>query len=349
MVGYGALRRNPPYRGFNAVNKWQGRIDALEGAAGRRWHQVITPFTRETPAGTVVLLGFACDAGVIRNEGRAGAADGPAALRHALRNMPVHECEALADAGDIACSGDELEAAQSRFSTRIAEVLKTGAFPIGMGGGHEIAWGSFLGLARHVENGAPPRIAILNFDAHFDLRMAQPPNSGTPFRQIAEECTGRGWPFHYCCLGVSRYSNTRALFERAKQLQVTWRLDEEMGGEQLPALRQTLGEFISRVDHVYLTLCLDALPMSVVPGVSAPAARGIGLDVVEPLVDAIMASGKVRLADIAELNPRHDIDGRTAAVAARLVARIANGVNVRHPGESRGPVPVPSGFRPAPE
>jgi formiminoglutamase len=59
--------------------------------------------------------------------------------------------------------------------------------------------------------------------------------------------------------------------------------------------------------------------------VSAPAARGVGLDVLEPLVDAVCASGKVRLADIAEMNPRFDVDGRTAAVAARIAARIANG------------------------
>ena len=306
---------------------WQGRIDALEGAAGRRWHQVITPFSPATPPGAVVLLGFACDAGVIRNEGRAGAVDGPEALRRALQNMPVHECEALADCGDVTCADDELEAAQARFSTRITEVLKTGAFPVGLGGGHEIAWGTFLGLARHLESTThPARIGIINFDAHFDLRLAQQANSGTPFHQMAEECAGRGWPFHYCCLGVSRYANTRALFERAAQLQVKWRLDEEMGVENLPALRQTIGEFIARVDHVYLTLCLDALPASVAPGVSAPAARGVGLEVIEPLVDAVMASGKVKVADIAELNPRHDVDGRTAAVAARLVARVANGI-----------------------
>lgn len=309
------------------MDKWQGRIDAMEGAAGRRWHQVIAPLAPDTAAGTVVLIGFACDAGVIRNEGRPGAVEGPQALRRTLRNMPVQECEALADAGDIACAGDELEAAQTRFATCITAALGGGCFPIGMGGGHEIAWGSFLGLARHLESSARPlRIGIVNFDAHFDLRLAQQANSGTPFRQIAEECAGRGWPFHYCCLGVSRFSNTRALFDRARQLKVTWRLDEEMGAEYLPAARQTLARFMAEVDHLYLTLCLDALPAAVAPGVSAPAARGIGLDVIEPLMDAVIASGKLNLADIAEFNPRHDIDGRTAAVAARLVARIANGV-----------------------
>jgi formiminoglutamase len=49
----------------------------------------------------------------------------------------------------------------------------------------------------------------------------------------------------------------------------------------------------------------------------------VPLACVERIVDAVMASGKVAAADIAELNPRYDRDGQTARVAARLVARIA--------------------------
>jgi formiminoglutamase len=40
------------------------------------------------------------------------------------------------------------------------------------------------------------------------------------------------------------------------------------------------------------------------------------------LLDVVMASGLVRLADIAELSPRLDVDHRSARVAARLVARV---------------------------
>ena len=87
-----------------------------------------------------------------------------------------------------------------------------------------------------------------------------------------------------------------------------------------------LAAFVADVEAVYLTVCLDVLPAAVAPGVSGPAARGVGLDVLEPLIDTVCASGKVRVADIAEMNPRFDIDGRTAAVAARIAARIANGV-----------------------
>ena len=63
-----------------------------------------------------------------------------------------------------------------------------------------------------------PRIGILNFDAHFDLRHAERASSGTPFRQIAELCQASDWPFAYCCLGISRLSNTAALFDQAQRL-----------------------------------------------------------------------------------------------------------------------------------
>jgi formiminoglutamase len=306
------------------MSVWKGRVDDAEGPPGRRWHQAMQPIGPDTPAGTTTLFGFACDAGVARNHGRPGAADGPKAIRQALRNLPLHECNELADGGDIVCTGDALEAAQRALAATVARELDALRFPIVLGGGHEMAWGSFSGLAGHLEQyDGVPRIGIVNFDAHFDLRRDSKATSGTPFRQIAEDCAARGWPFRYACLGVSRYANTAALFARADELDVLWRSDEAIADATTAS---ALRAFVGDVDHVYLTLCLDVLPAAVAPGVSAPAARGIGLDVLEPLVDAVCASGKVLLADIAEMNPRYDIDGRTAAVAARLVARIANGV-----------------------
>jgi formiminoglutamase len=238
--------------------------------------------------------------------------------------MPVHDAGRLADAGDVACVADALEEAQAALAQRLAAQLQRGGFPISLGGGHEIAVASFAGLAARLAGERAPRVGVVNFDAHFDLRHADRPNSGTPFLQIAGDCAARGWPFRYACLGVSRYANTQALFERARQLAVVWVEDEAMDGPG--HARQSLTAFIAEVDHVYLTVCLDAFPAAVAPGVSSPAARGVALAAVEPLLDAIAASGKLRLADIAEMNPRFDIDGRTAAVAARLVARIANGV-----------------------
>jgi formiminoglutamase len=306
------------------MSVWQGRVDDAEGALGRRWHQVMQPLAAVTALGTTVLLGFACDAGVGRNHGRIGAADGPRAIRRALRNMPVHECVLLADGGDVVCAGDALEAAQQALAASVVQQLGDGRFPLVLGGGHEMAWGSFMGLAAHLaKTEGAPRVGIVNFDAHFDLRRDSRATSGTPFLQIAQDCEARSWEFRYACFGVSRYANTEALFARAHELGVLAQLDETLDATTGSS---ALASFIADVDDVYLTVCLDVLPAAVAPGVSSPAPRGVGLDVLEPLIDVVCASGKVRLADIAEMNPRFDADGRTAAVAARIAARIANGV-----------------------
>lgn len=310
------------------MTRWQGRVDATEGERGKRWHQIVKPLEDCTDDGGVALIGFACDAGVARNNGRTGARQGPVALRSVLGNTPVHRCRSLADAGDVVCSDDGLEAAQEELAGVVADVLARGKLPVAMGGGHEIAFGSFSGLARHLaKREQAPRIGVINLDAHFDLRMAERASSGTPFRQIAEDCQARGWPFHYCVLGISEFGNTQALFERARALGVRWMLDEDMHVAALEKVRATLADFIAQVDHVYFTVCLDVLPASVAPGVSAPAARGVPLDVVEPVIDMVAGSGKLRLADFAELNPGLDIDQRTARVTARLLARIVERSN----------------------
>lgn len=307
---------------------WQGRRDVEETGFAGRWHEVVRPLPAAGPG--LVLLGFASDAGVVRNQGRAGAAAGPGALRRALANVPLAASAALYDAGDVICAGDALEAAQDDYANAVTRLLADGHRVIGLGGGHEIARGAFAGLfaALQASGERAPRIGIVNFDAHFDLRAGDRATSGTPFRQIAEQCASAAAPFAYFCLGVSRFANTAALFERARGLGVHWRLDEALTLADLDAARTELDAFAAGVDHLYLTICLDVLPPDLAPGVSAPSARGVELAVIEPLIDRIVGSRKLRLADIAELNPGLDLDQRTARVAARLLARIADGWRV---------------------
>jgi formiminoglutamase len=298
---------------------WTGRIDPEPDSL--RWHQVIRPLAASEPAG-VALIGFACDEGVRRNQARAGAAAGPAAIRQTLANLAWHREGPAFDAGDIVCEDGALEAAQARLAAKVAALLAAGHFPLVLGGGHELAYGSWLGLAAHLAPDArrPPRIGIVNLDAHFDLRdPSQVHSSGTPFAQIAEACTARGWPFRYACLGVSRASNTRALFRRADQLGVLVREDREITPTRIEEIGAALDAFVAGCEHVQLSIDLDVLPASEGPGVSAPAARGVPLALLEPLVERLRDSGKLRMAELAELNPAFDIDNRTARVAARLI------------------------------
>ena len=304
------------------MSLWKGRQDPEPNST--RWHQIIQAIDLDKPAG-VALLGFACDAGVRRNKGRVGAALGPHALRQQLINLPWLQSNPLYECGDIVCVEDALEQAQVDFAENITHLLDQGHFPIGLGGGHEIAFASWSGLSNHLKKSeATPRIGIINFDAHFDLRdpNCQLTSSGTPFAQIAEVCAHHHWKFQYACLGVSRMSNTPALFERADRLKVWYQEDLQMTSKDLPNLQAQLERFMDQCDHLYLTIDLDVFPAAQAPGVSAPAARGVSLEVIEPLLMQIRDSGKLRLMDLAELNPEFDQDAHTARLAARLVHQI---------------------------
>ena len=303
-------------------SSWTGRADAEEGPRALRWHQAIRPLLEGAAPG-VALLGFACDAGVLRNQGRPGAAEGPDALRRALSNLAWRRTAPAWDAGDVVVTDDALEEGQRELAAAVTRLLDAGHRPVVVGGGHEVAAGSFLGLADHLARRAvrPPVVGVVNFDAHLDLRAGRA-SSGTPFRQIAETCSGRGWPFRYHCLGVDEGSNTEALFDTARRLGAAWRRDRDMVPSRLDEAAAELAAFLATVDRVHLTVDLDVLPASVAPGVSAPAPRGVALEVIEALVDTVVASGKLALGEVAELNPRFDLDGRTARVAARLVEQL---------------------------
>jgi formiminoglutamase len=309
---------------------WSGRVDAADGDAGRRWHQVVQPVG--TTPGTAIV-GFACDAGVNRNHGRPGASDGPLALRRALANLAWHgtEDDRLYDAGDVTCVDDGLEAAQSEYADRVAQLLRAGHAPIGVGGGHEIAWAAYQGIERAL--GHHPRferLGIINFDAHLDLRrpeIAGRGTSGTPFLQIAESRVAARREFRYLCVGAAASANTPVLLQRAQALGAEIVFDVDTSAT---STEHRLLEFVADCSAIYLTFCLDVLPPAVAPGVSAPAGLGVALHrAVALLREVLRACGhrtpasKLLLADVAELNPRFDPDGRTARTAARIVYEMA--------------------------
>jgi len=308
---------------------WKGRTDVHDGALGLRWHQVVQllDLTKDipvVPAGQVgfAFLGFCCDEGVARNQGRVGAAAGPAALRGAMASFACHlpGHAALYDAGDVICSGHHLEEAQQQLGHKIALLLQNGYRPLVLGGGHEIAYGHFLGLEEATAN---QRLGILNFDAHFDLRSyAQQPSSGTPFLQIADKLQAAGRDFNYHCLGIQEYGNTRILFETASKLGVDYTLAEEMQPHQVPELKEKLQAFLDRVDAVYVTVDLDVFAAAYAPGVSAPNALGLQPAVVLELLKFVARSNKLLSLDVAELNPAYDQDNHTARLGAGLLYQV---------------------------
>ena len=132
--------------------------------------------------------------------------------------------------------------------------------------------------------------------------------------------------FNYLCLGIRRDANDRSLFETARQLEVEYveNMVFKMGNASI-AVRKLL-DFISKVDHIYVTIDLDGFSSAYAPGVSAPSPMGFDPNIVLESLELIINSKKLISIDIAEMNPKYDIDGQTAKLAASLAHYIMHSI-----------------------
>lgn len=276
-----------------------------------------------------VLVGFPSDEGVRRNGGRPGASEAPAEIRRRLYGLTADPrteggmerlLRRTLDAGDVRVTGD-VEADQEQLGEVVGRWLSEGAFVMVLGGGHETAFGHFLG---HVEAGLEPE--ILNWDAHPDVRPVGEggSHSGSPFRQAFLHPSGACRGYTVAGLLPHAVSAAHLRFLEENGCEVVWR--ESVDASTPVELASGLA------DPALVSFDLDAVDQAWAPGVSAPAAGGLEPGVWLAAAEAAGRAGKVRSVDVVELNPRFDPDGRTARLAAVTVWRVLRGLADRTAG-----------------
>lgn len=254
---------------------------------------------RDSPDGCqIALLGIPDDRGVWMNHGRPGAAGGPTAFRAALARYGSADSAAgpmpwVYDAGDVIVS-DSLEETHRRVTAATGALLDTGLFPFAVGGGHDLTFPFVRAVAARFE-----RPVAVYFDAHLDV--SETPGSGMPFRKLTEECAVPALHLH----GFRPLMNRHAHFAWFKA----------HGGKVYPDRARVA---LPRAKNLFASFDLDVLDSAHAPGVSALNPAGWTVREAEAWVRACGASKAVRSFDLMELNPAHDVDGRTARVAAHL-------------------------------
>ncbi len=306
---------------------WQGRADIPPNSCFYQRVKLLNLFEQRVGhhhEPTFALLGFKCDEGVQRDLGRAGAAEGPASIRLRLAKMPLQKTALICyDAGDIVCADSDLEASQQALAAVIALLLKNNIIPIVLGGGHEVSFGSYLGIAQAF----PPqkKLGTINFDSHFDMQPVAPTHRGsatTTFYQIAMDHKAKQRNFDYNCVGIQHSGNISQSFEFAKSQNVRVIFAEELH----QGMSEKCVDFIDRVvdenDVIYISISMDVFSPAFAPGVSTIQPLGLSPWQVIPLLRQAAASGKVVCYDLAEHAPRYDVDHRTAKLAASLIYEI---------------------------
>lgn len=312
--------------------------DAIRRPDDPRLGECVTFWREGAPElrpGQPVLVGFPQDEGVRRNQGRPGAADAPSAIRHWLYRLTpwdaargVHLASLdLLDVGNVRIAGD-LEESQQALAEVIAALLTAGAVPIVLGGGHETAYGHYLGYVR-----AGRETAILNLDAHLDVRPLRDGrgHSGSPFRQALEHPTQPLRGDRYVVLGAQPFAVSR---EHQAYVQ-------EKGGVIRWASRSSLlyvlnGHFRHEYKRlsadgcsVYVTLDSDVVCQANVPGVSAPNPLGLPGRALAACAAVAGECPAVSSFDLVEINPSFDRDGQSARWAALVVWHFLRGLFLR--------------------
>lgn len=310
------LHQNPsPYH-------WSGRkSDQLD-----YWHQAIQTISSldlaQTSERKVGILGYAGEEGVIRNQGRLGTLEGPAAIRKMLGSVAYHLPEnlPLLDYGDIFTINQDLEGSHEAISQITLDLLKSHHFPVLLGGGHDLAYAHGRGVQNYiVEKGE--KLGIINLDAHFDLRPLADgkAHSGSPFLQLAQEFPNN---FHYLALGIQRAANPKSLFQTAEKLNARYLVMEDFRLNNWEYIEEQIIWFLDSVNKVYLSIDLDGFSSAFAPGVSAPSPMGFNPQIAFKVFELIAKSKKLISLDVVELNPKYDQDNATARLAARAIEYI---------------------------
>ncbi|MBI5299928.1 MAG: formimidoylglutamase [Deltaproteobacteria bacterium] len=264
------------------------------------------------PSKSFAIIGVPDDRGVAIGKGRPGAKKGPDAIRKELYKMTLGakgelEKIRLYDLGNLKIAKTQKETYQ-KLSDVVFKLLKQDIFPIILGGGHDLSFGSLSGFARQF-----PKGGIINIDPHLDCR---PPerngkySSGSAFWQILSTTKFSGK--NLCEFGFCTDCNSkkhRDFLKKKRALLVPWPGN----------FKKTLQKFAENKKAFALSFDIDSVDCTEAPGVSAINPAGFSGREALDFVKLAVKTHKLRLFEVMETNPRFDPDHRTAKLAARLI------------------------------
>lgn len=274
------------------------------------------------------LIGIPDHEAVLNLGGRVGAMHGPGAFRSAFRRFsgrdPVREH--CVDFGDVGSISSNIEKNHQLAAQLICEAHIKTQCSIIIGGSHDHGHSHLLGirsaLARSLKKREESvRLGCLNLDAHLDVRTAVPRiTSGSPFYLAIE--SGTLSPKRFIEFGIQRHCNAAALWQYIDQKKITVIPYEKLRGTRgkdraLPIFQKALKKLCAASDAVVLSFDLDCVAEAFAPGVSAPQSEGFTPQEILSMLEFAAKLPKVVSLGIFELNPEHDIDSRTARLAAK--------------------------------
>ena len=204
------------------------------------------------------------------------------------------------DHGDLAITTSETAFAE--ISTAIAELLERKQRVLSLGGDHWITHPILHAFAQHY-----PRLNVLQIDAHPDLydRFAGSSRShACTFARVMDEKLA-----------------SRLVQVGIRTMNPHQRAQADRFGVEVVTMQELHRAKPLRFDGpLYISLDLDGVDPAFAPGVSHPEPGGFTSREILSLIQGL--SAPLVGADVVELNPKRDVGGITAMLAAKLTKEL---------------------------
>jgi agmatinase len=246
---------------------------------------------------------------------RPGSKFGPLAIRNASLNVETYSMRTEIDVSEIkVCDlGDlhvaiDAEETLKRLKLVVEEIAGKKKTPIILGGEHTIAVGAVKAFK------SLKKLAILDFDAHMDLRqeyLGAKTMHATCMRRI---CDLIG-PENVIQVGVRDVSNEEIVYAKKNGLSFFTATQVSNAHE---SMRKIIVDRLSGYEHIYVTVDMDVLDPSYAPAVGNPASEGINPSVILDMLQEVCGKFNVIGFDLVEVAPYYD-SGITAIQAAHII------------------------------
>ena len=211
----------------------------------------------------------------------------------------------LFDYGNLELPFGDKKNALRIIQNKTQEIIDEGKIPIMLGGEHLVSLGCVKALSKKYDD-----LQIIHFDAHTDLReeyLGEALSHATVLRRIYDQ-VGLGNINQFCIR-----SGLKEEFEWAKK---------HVHLEKFTY--NTLESCVRRVKQkpVYITIDLDVLDPSVMPGTGTPEPGGIDFHDMIKIIKILSKLENVVGMDIVELSPKYDLSGISTAVACKTLREL---------------------------
>ena len=286
--------------------------------------EVIADF-REAERADVGILGAPFDTACVA--GARGSRYGPEGVRSKLTHgtcynpaldVDISEGIDIVDFGDVRVEHTDVLETHHRVERVCTALTERGVFPITVGGDHSLSYPTAKGMMNAVDG----PVGVINVDAHHDVRHSHGGelSSGTPFRRLLEDDSGKLDHGNFVEYGLSGWHNSKYYVDwlRENGTEIITTRDIRSEGVVETAER-ALDLATDGTDAVFLSVDIDVLDAGVSPGTTAPSPGGL---LTHELLEAVFQIGRheaVRGADLMEIAPPLETEDTTAMIGAAVL------------------------------